>query len=556
VTRAPDRRPAPPGDAALSPTPPGPTRARYRATVRSRTGRRLRGTFAAGAALALLAGCTADIVSGRGSTSRTGSAPGPSPSSGSGGRTSAAAHFGGCDHVDLGSPNLSSRFQVECASIKVPLDYAKPAGRQISIAVVRVHARGATPSGSLLTDPGGPGGSGVQFAVNIAAALPNELTDRFDLVGFDPRGVGSSSPIRCESDQLKDTLNAAQPDVRTAAGFEQAKQLAGQVAQACATKYGATLAEYDTVSTAKDMDRIRQALGDDQLTYLGFSYGTELGAQYAHLFPGKVRALVLDGAVNPLTDDITAFADQLDGFEKAFDEFAMWCKTQESCRPLANPRHVVYQLMAEARAHPLHSSEPGETRVATSSLVDLGVLQALYSQSLWPVLAQALLAAQQGDARGLLQLADAYNERDDNGHYSNISDANLAISCNDSKPGPSNPTIRATAASWAKRFPMFGVWAAISLFSCQQWQSDRTVPPKPTAPTSAHKILVVGNLHDPATPYQGAKDLARTLGNAVVLTWDGEGHTSYLEGSSCVDDAVNSYLLDLTLPPAGKLCPR
>jgi pimeloyl-ACP methyl ester carboxylesterase len=529
---------------------PVPTVAGYGANVPPPSiRRRVRGATAVGAALAFLAGCSAPVIDGTGSVGAA-SAPG-SPT-----RSGGSARFGSCTGVDLGSPDVPARFEVQCAHIAVPLDYAHPTGRQISIAVVRVHAIGATPSGSLLTDPGGPGGSGVEFAAGIAGALPTELTDRFDLVGFDPRGVGSSSPIRCESDRSKDALTAAQPDVRTSSGFAAAKRMAQQVAQACTAKYGPALAQYDTVATARDLDRIRQALGDHQLTYLGFSYGTELGAQYAHLFPNRVRALVLDGAVDPLTDDITSFADQLDGFEKAFDEFAAWCAGQNSCRPLGNPRQAVYRLAAEARTHPLHSSAPGETRPVTSSIVDLGVLQALYSQSLWPALGQALLAAQEGDGRGLLQLADAYTERDGHGHYSNLADANLAISCNDSRPGPSDATIRATAVSWAERFPMFGLWSAISLFSCQQWQPQRTVPPKPTAPTSAHPILVVGNLHDPATPYQGAKDLARTLGNAALLSWDGEGHTSYLEGSSCVDDAVDRYLLDLTLPPAGKLCPR
>ncbi len=519
--------------------------------MRRPTGPRARALVAAGAALALVAACTSDVVAGHGSTSRgatTSRSPSPAPRS--------SLTFGDCgSKIDAGSGRVPSSFQMQCATVSVPLDYADPGGRQIQVAIVRLHQRGSSPTGTLLTDPGGPGGSGLQFAADIVGELPSAVTSHYDLVGFDPRGVGASTPIRCETDAQEDAANAAQPDIRTPAGFAEAQRLAQKVAQDCSAKYGAALAEFNTVQTAKDMDRIRAALGDRQLNYLGFSYGTELGAQYAHLFPSRVGAMVLDGAVDPLTDDITAFANQLDGFEKAFDQFAAWCPSHDPCRQLADPRQTVYQLADQARKTPLHSSQPGETRVATSSIVDLGVLYALYSQQLWPVLAQALIAAKAGDARILFQLADGYTERT-NGHYTNVADSGLTINCNDSKPGPSAATIRATTAQWVKRFPMFGLWSAASLFACQDWQPKRTVPPLPTAPNSAHKILVIGNLHDPATPYQGAKDLTRTLGNAELLTWDGEGHTSYLQGSSCIDQLVDAFLAQDNLPPAGKTCPK
>lgn len=506
------------------------------------------------ATCALLAGCTATVEAGQGSLGTTGS---PAASSGSTPAAGSApkARFGHCgSDFDLGDHSAPPQFEMQCAKLAVPLDYAHPNGRQISVALVRLHDTGDShPAGSLLVDPGGPGGSGLQFALELAGAMPQAVTGHFDLVGFDPRGVGSSTPIRCESDRQKDAINAASPDIRTPAGFIQARQMAAEVAHECSAKYGAALAQFDTVQTAKDMDRIRQAVGDAELNYLGFSYGTELGAQYAHLFPRRVGAMVLDGAVDPLTDDITSFAEQLNGFEQAFDQFAAWCAGHDPCRSLGNPRTAVYQLVAKARTAPIPSS--ADPRKATPALVDLGVLSALYSQSFWPVLADALIAARAGDSRGLLQLADVYSERT-NGHYTNLADANTTISCNDAKPGPSDTQIRATTASWVKRFPMFGLWSAETLFDCQQWQPTRTVPPHPTAPDAAHKILVIGNLHDPATPYQGAKDLTRTLGRAELLTWDGEGHTSYLQGSSCIDDYVDAYLVDGTLPPTGKTCPR
>ena len=520
------------------------------------------------AAAALLAACTSSTngqlagpgqsATGSPSSSASGGSTGAGPSASE--PTVSRAQFHDCSSSftlsALGLPSdVLARLTFDCASVSVPLNYAQPSGKKISIALVRVHDTTVTPIGSLLVNPGGPGASGIETALGLTPSLDNTLLKHFDLIGFDPRGVGSSSPISCLTDAQKDTLNAASPDVRTAAGFTAAKKSAKQVAQACTDKYGSDLQYYNTVNTARDMDLIRQAVGDNQMNYLGFSYGTELGAQYLHLFPTKMRVAVLDGAVDPLTSDITSFANQLDGFEKAFDQFAAWCKTDSSCTSIGDPRKAVATIAAQAQKSPIPSSAAGETRKATSSLVYTGVLQALYSQSLWSTLGTALKQAEGGDSKGLLSLADQYNERY-NGQYTNISDANLTIDCNDSKPGPSDATIRATTASWVKRFPMFGLWSASSLFACQQWQPDRTPVPLPTATTTPRKVLVIGNLHDPATPYQGAKNLTKTLGNAELLSWNGEGHTSYLQGSSCIDAAVNKYLIDGTLPAANTTCPR
>jgi pimeloyl-ACP methyl ester carboxylesterase len=530
--------------------------------------RRLRAArlaLAALSALTLVGGCSATVESGHGALGSATPAPPSSPAPSSSAAqpsapTQAPADFSDCsDRINVSALGLpagrQARLSFDCATITVPLDYGHPQGDTIRLELIRIHDSANTAhTGSLIVNPGGPGGSGLELALGLAGQMADTVLSHFDLIGFDPRGVGASSPIECLSDAEKDALNAAAPDVRTAAGFAEAKRVAKSVAQKCSAKYGANLADYNTVQTAKDMDQVRQAVGDKQMNYLGFSYGTELGAQYAHLFPQTVRVAVLDGAVDPLTDDITSFADQLKGFEGAFDQFAAWCRQHSPCSQLGNPRQAVRAVADAATSSPIRSSAAGETRKATSSIVDTGVLSALYSQSRWKDLGQALLDARGGDAKGIFTLADEYNQRF-NGHYTNISDANTTINCNDSKPGPSDATIRATTSSWAKRFPIFGLWSAASLFSCQVWQPDRTVPPLPTAPTP-QKILVIGNLHDPATPYQGAKDLARTLGNSELLTWDGEGHTSYLQGSTCVDNYVNAYLVAGTLPPAGTTCPR
>jgi pimeloyl-ACP methyl ester carboxylesterase len=526
---------------------------------------RLRPALIGIAGLALVIGCSAPVESGHGTVAGTTPSPRPPATSSSSAPTAvpaeSPANWADCsDRINISAIGLpagrEAKLSFDCATISVPLDYARPSGDTIDLALVRVRdSDNKTPARSLIVNPGGPGGSGLDLALGLAGQLSDTVLTHFDIVGFDPRGVGASSPIECLSDAEKDRLNSASPDVRTDSGLRQAKRLAKSVADKCAAKYGRNLAEYNTVQTAKDMNQIRQAVGDTQLNYLGFSYGTELGAQYAHLFPGTVRVAVLDGAVDPLTDDITSFANQLEGFEEAFDQFAAWCRRHSPCNRLGNPRQAVTRIAAAAKASPIPSSASGETRKATSSVVYTGVLSALYSQSEWKALGQALLDADQGDAKGIFALADNYNQRY-HGHYTNISDANTTINCNDSKPGPTDGTVRATAKSWVTRFPLFGLWSAPSLFTCQQWQPHRTVPPRPTAATTPHKILVVGNLHDPATPYQGAKDLANTLGNAELLTWDGEGHTSYLQGSTCVDNYVNAYLVKGTLPPPGTTCPR
>jgi pimeloyl-ACP methyl ester carboxylesterase len=509
-------------------------------------------------ALVPLAGCTASTLTGHGqvtgSPSRSASSaptqlpPAPTP---------LPAQFQDCrsgikvDQLGVSEARLAD-LSFECTAVSVPLDYAEPSGTQIQLVVQRVReANDTAPIGSLLVNPGGPGGSGVELALGILAKLPATILAHFDLVGFDPRGVGLSSPIDCLSDSEQDRLAAAAPDIRTAAGFDLAKSLAKQYADKCNAKYGADLAQYDTVQSARDMDQIRQAVGDDKLNYLGFSYGTELGAQYLHLFPHNVRVAVLDGAVDPLYGPLKSTAKQLKGFEDAFDQFAQWCPDHDPCSTIGDPRQAVYGIVAAARDHPLPAA--GTSRQVTTSLVLTGVSEALYSRSDWPALGRALADAQDGAGKGLLDLADQYNQRFD-GHYSNLFDAFNTISCNDSPPGPSDATIRAAAQKWSHDYPMFGLNAAASLFTCQQWQPDRTVPPLPTAKDSAATALVIGNLHDPATPYQGAKDLAKTLGNARLLSWDGEGHTSYLEGSTCVDDYVDAYLVDATLPPAGATC--
>jgi pimeloyl-ACP methyl ester carboxylesterase len=521
------------------------------------------------AVLALVAACTT-TTSGHGSLSAP---PTPitttTPSPGSSTPTTPSPSPTGAANIDFSdctssfnltaagiSASRASRLTIGCGRLAVPANYDDPGAGSISLTVVQVHyADQSDRIGSLIVNPGGPGASAISLAIGLAGSIDTSILEHYDLIGFDPRGVGLSDPITCVSDKDKDTIDDLNPNVLTPTGFAQAKQIATQVAQACTAKYGAALADFNTVETARDMDRVRAAVGDDKLNYLGFSYGTSLGSVYATLFPKNIRVAVLDGAVDPVASSLTTFGNQLKGFESAFDQFAADCITRTDCKVLGNPRQVVYQLVAKANASPIKSSAPDETRTAGSAIVLTGVLSALYDQSEWPILGQALIEAQHGDAKGLFVLADEYNERDSDGHFTNIQEANTAISCNDQAPGPTDAVIKATAAQWAKQYPMFGLWSAGSLFSCQAWQPVRHALPKINAAGSA-PILVIGTVHDPATPYAAAGLLAKTLGPGVLLSWDGEGHTAYGGKSTCIDSKVNEYLIDGTVPAAGTMCPR
>ena len=516
------------------------------------------------AAVLLLVSCTSGKRHTAPSSTRTStSAVASSPSSGSARPTAtptpASIAFSDCSsqfQAAIGG-SKAKKMVFSCGKLAVPLDYAKPAGDRIQLFVLKVHLKSQAAKdriGSLLVNPGGPGGSGVNLAAGLVNALSDDIFAHFDLVGFDPRGVGLSQPLQCIPDREKDRLAAADPDVRTAAGQLQARAAAQAVVRACVTKYGGGLGQYNTEETARDMDLIRQAVGDSKLSYLGFSYGTRLGAAYAHEFPARVRAEVLDGALDPVTGELAQDEQQTKAFELAFDQFAADCQARPACAVLGNPRTVVTSMIAAADRQPIHSSRKGETRVATGGIVTIGVLSALYDQSEWANLGTALISAEHGDAAGLFTLADNYLERDEaTGHYSNIMDANLAINCNDSRLKVTNALVAGVARQWIAKYPIFGRNAAASLYGCYGWPPSGHPLPPASAPGTP-PILVIGTVHDPATPYGQAAILAKALGSGVVLTWDGEGHTAYPK-TPCIRTKVDSYLITATAP-TGDSCPR
>jgi pimeloyl-ACP methyl ester carboxylesterase len=506
------------------------------------------------AALALLAaGCTSDGGSDEEATPSTSSAPAEP--------TAEPIEWQDCNEelqpLIAGQPGSERGLSFECGQVPVPISYDEPGGERLPLTLVRaVHPGQTERIGSLVVNPGGPGGSGVDAAIGLALTLPEDVLRRFDLVGFDPRGVALSSPVECIPDETKDRLIAAEPQPTSAEQLDEAFDLAGEVAEGCIERYEspAALGAFNTVDTARDMDLLREALGEEKLTYLGYSYGTTLGSTYAELFPDRVRAFVLDAAVDPDDDPQAEAEAQAAGLEASFDAFAQNCSLLLAGCPLGpNPRLFVDELMLQASQAPIPSAEVGETRQATPGVVLTAVQAALYDTGTWPQLSQALAAARTGNAAGLFSLADSFLGRLEDGTYSNQLDANVAINCADTDQTIETDEVRALAAEWDARYPLFGAGAAVGLYTCTPWEGDRTPLPARDAEGSA-PILVVGNSGDPVTPLPGAVDMAEQLTSGVLLTWQGQGHTAYPK-NPCVNDAVNAYLIDLVVPLDGLTCP-
>jgi pimeloyl-ACP methyl ester carboxylesterase len=451
----------------------------------------------------------------------------------------------------------------ECTTIQVPRDWAGGAASEAAsgasagpdgfeIALLRARSTAQRDRiGSLLVNPGGPGGSGVQLAMFLSVGLPADVLRRFDIVGFDPRGVGRSSPVKCFSDELLDRSFGFEPDPVSQADFDGAVAIAREMGQACGAKYGDSLPLFSTEQAARDMEAIRAAVGDGKLTYLGYSYGTLLGATYAQLFPRSIRALVLDGAVDPTQDDVASSESQAKGFERAYGNFADWCTANvRDCAIAPDARGAVNAALESARRSPVQGTDG---RKATAGWIMTAIVSSLYSKSDWEDLANAVDDLRGGDPAGIFQRADSYADRDPSGHYTNLFDANSAINCADSDEKTTVAQVRELQSQWRQKYPMFGGPSAIGLLTCALWPGKRD--PYPTGRAEgAPPIVVVGTTGDPATPYEQTPKLAEMLGTGVVLTWQGEGHTAYPE-TRCVSDAVNTYLIQVKPPAAGKTCP-
>ncbi|KPH99372.1 TAP domain protein [Actinobacteria bacterium OK074] len=511
----------------------------------------VRWTALAGAAL-LVAGCSAgssaDGKSGASPGGDTASSASASDASGAvlpASLTSQKLAWGRCTGT-TDSPAPGGDWQ--CATLKAPLDWSKPGGRTIGLALIRSKATGGNRIGSLLFNFGGPGGSGVSTMPGYSAIVP-KLHERYDLVSWDPRGVGASEGIRCRSDQqiqAAETVDATPDDAAEETAY---LKDAAAFGKGCEKAAGELLAHVSTTDTARDMDLMRQVLGDTKMHYFGISYGTELGGVYAHLFPSKVGRLILDAVVDPTADAVGNALNQTRGFQRALNDYLK--STGQD--PKKGTRKIA-ALLKRIDAKPLKTSSGREL---TQTLAVTGIVLPLYSEESWPTLTAALKSAENGDGSALLSLADGYNERDASGHYGTTTHSQRVISCLDDKQRPTAAETKKRLAEFEKVSPVFGDFLGWDTAGwCHDWPVAGEFDHPQVSAAGAAPILLVGNTGDPATPYEGARRMADALGKGVgvELTWKGEGHGAYGSGSDCVDSTVNSYLLDGTVPKDGKVC--
>ncbi|MFF4170173.1 alpha/beta hydrolase [Streptomyces sp. NPDC001744] len=446
----------------------------------------------------------------------------------------------------------------QCATLRAPLDYAKPDAGEVKLAVSRVRATGPGKRiGSLLVNPGGPGGSAVGYLQGYAGVgYPAPVRARYDMVAVDPRGVARSEPVECLTGPQMDTFTQIDQTPDDPAETKALGAAFKNFADGCARRSGTILPHVSTVDAARDMDVLRAVLGDEELTYVGASYGTFLGATYAELFPGRVGRLVLDGAMDPSLSARDLNRDQTAGFETAFRAFAADCVREKDC-PLgtgsvAAAGTALKKFFRAVDAEPLPT---GESRKLGESLATTGVIAAMYDEGAWPQLREALTRAVGGDGSGLLALADSYYERGADGTYANLMYANAAVNCLDLPPAYTGPADAAKAVpSFEKASPVFGAGLAWAALNCTYWPTPATGRPHRVTAGGAAPILVVGTTRDPATPYKWARSLASQLSSGTLLTYEGDGHTAYGRGSDCVDTAINAYLLEGTPPKDGKRC--
>lgn len=447
----------------------------------------------------------------------------------------------------------------ECAGLSVPMDYAKPDGEAITVQVVRMRAtKKSQRLGSLVVNPGGPGASGIDYARAADFIVGKPVRQRFDVVGFDPRGVERSSPVDCLSDEEMDDFLAQDPTPDDPTEVDAYLGSMKVLGAGCLQRTGPLLGHISTEDTAKDLDILRSALGDAKLNYLGKSYGTQLGAVYAGLFPQLVGRMVLDGVLPPdLTTEESAVG-QAEGFERAAHAWARDCVDNGDC-PLGDSESEVMSglgdLLKRLDSTPVPMRD-GREPVLTEGWATLGVAQAMYDQGSWGALTDALRqVVTQDNGTELMLIADEYARRDPSGKYTaNLLEAFYAISCLDNPGQPDAKFYEDIVAKAEAKAPVFGAALAWGAATCSSWPVKAGEGPRKISAEGSGPIVVIGTTRDPATPYEWAVRERAQLANARLLTFDGDGHTAYTRSNDCIDDAVNDYYTKGTVPADNTKC--
>jgi pimeloyl-ACP methyl ester carboxylesterase len=444
-----------------------------------------------------------------------------------------------------------------CTDVTVPVDYSTPGGERIQLALVKYPATNPKKRmGSLFVNPGGPGASGVEYGYAAEYIVSKEILDAYDLIGFDPRGVGGSSAERCLTNSETDKLVAANGppvDGLTMATLEKSSKM---LATRCEEKLGSRLKFLGSVDVVRDMELMRQVLGEEKLNFLGKSYGTYLGLVYASMYPKNVGRFVLDGVIDPKISANEINKAQAVGFEIALDAFLIDCISKKSCffqGTLDQARDEITKLQEQVAKKALAGNDE---RIMTASIFVLAMVASLYdSESGWPALNKALKNVYQGKGEQLFALVDGYVVRDAKGRYpSNENEIAYIVNCVDRSDDASPKRLAADAKKFESFAPHFGPYIAWSTLPCHYWPYEPVRPPVELTGKGAPDFIVIGTTRDPATPYTWATEVTSKFASAFLITADGDGHTGHGRGSSCVDSAVDTFLLSGELPARPLRC--
>jgi pimeloyl-ACP methyl ester carboxylesterase len=445
----------------------------------------------------------------------------------------------------------STNTEVECGNIEVPFDYADPEQGSFVLYIKKHNA--ANPAdriGSMMVNPGGPGFGGSSLADDTEYYFSQDLIDRFDIIAWDPRGTGESTPAVNCVDTFDEYFGLDSPPETP-----EEKQALIDASQAfndkCAENSGTILPFISTKASAQDINSLRLALGEEKVSFFGFSYGSELGTTWATMFPETVRAIVVDGAVDPTASSIQEGMSQAKGFEGQLATFLKQCSERTTCEFHNNgdAEAAFDKLVLDIDAKPLEVSK--DRTLVTQGVLFTAVAQAMYSDYYWPQLSEALSAAQGGDGKGILQLYDDYYQRKDDGTYGNELEAFLAISCLDDPGATSTEEVDSHIADFIAAAPRLGGNFAYG-YSCALWPVEQAAKVTITG-KGAGPIVVVGTTGDAATPLSSTRKMAQGLEQGILIVVDANQHTGY-GANNCVVKAVDDYLIKLTVPANETTC--